>query len=694
MEISEIYGSSIFNDTVMRSRLPESVYKSLKATSRLGKPLDPEIADVVATAMKDWAISKGATHYTHWFQPLSNLSAGKHDSFLTFADKEKAKVVSEFTASALVRGEPDASSFPSGGLRNTFEARGYTAWDPTSPVFVRDGTLYIPTAFCAYTGEALDTKTPLLRSMQALNPQALRILKALGMQSSRVVMPTVGAEQEYFLVDRAQYEKRLDLKLCGRTLFGAKPPKGQELEDHYCGRIRLRVAEFMRDLDSQLWALGIPSKTKHNETAPAQHEMAPIFETVNIACDNNFLTMEMLRVTAKRHGLACLLHEKPFEGVNGSGKHNNFSISTDDGINFLNPGKHPEENRLFLLTLCALIESVDSYADLVRLAAASPGNDHRLGGFEAPPAIISMFLGEDLTSILTSIAQGISPSARKQQNLHTQVDILPNLSKDDADRNRTSPFAFTGNKFEFRVLGSSQSIAFINMVLTTALADVFSRFADRLENCADLDMEIAHIIADTMKLHGRIIFNGNNYAPEWVEEAKRRGLPILSSTVDAIDSMIAPKNMELFARHGVLTETECHARYEISLENAVKVVAIESETMLHMLRRQIYPAVVTYVGTVASAMHEMEAIGVRSKSAKEHLLKLTQLMDQIAEAGNTLENCCQEAKTIPLVQRARYVQDKMRPCMTALREACDALEAVMPADIWPMPTYTDLLYRV
>jgi len=695
MDITEIFGSKTFGDAVMRTQLPAKVYRSLKDTSLLGKPLDPEIADVVATAMKDWAISQGATHYTHWFQPLSNVTAGKHDSFLSFMDPENSSVVSEFSASALVKGEPDASSFPSGGLRATFEARGYTAWDPTSPVFVRDGTLYIPTAFCSHTGEALDAKTPLLRAMQALNPQALRILRVLGCKSFRVVSPTVGAEQEYFLIDRALYEKRLDLKLCGCTLLGAKPPKGQELEDHYCGRIRLRVADFMRDLDRELWSLGIPSKTKHNEAAPAQHELAPIYETVNIAADRNLLTMDVLRVVAKRHNLACLLHEKPFASVNGSGKHNNYSISTNDGVNFLSPGKHPEENKLFLLTLCALIESVDAHADLLRLSAATVGNDARLGGFEAPPAIISVFLGDALSGMLASIAKGIMPILGVNGDVNTDVDILPNLQKDDSDRNRTSPFAFTGNKFEFRMPGSSQSIAFANVVLTTAVTDAFSRFADRLERCEDLDTEVAHIISDTMREHSRVLYNGNSYSKEWVEEAKRRGLPILLSTLDALDCMTAKKNVELFSRWGVLDEVECRARHEIMLETFVKSVTVQAQTLLHMSKRQVFPAAAAYVAQVADEQGALERVGARNKALKAHLAQVNELLDQIGEATEALRVCCQDPPAHRHLRvQAQYVQDVLRPAMENLRTACDEMEAVMPEDKWPMPTYTDLLHRI
>lgn len=693
MEITEIFGSKVFDENVMRARLPAKTYKSLKATSMLGKPLDPDIADVVATTMKDWAISQSATHYSHWFQPLSGRTAGKHDSFLS--PSSDGRVMSEFSSAALIRGEPDASSFPSGGLRATFEARGYTVWDPTSPAFVRDGTLFIPTAFSSYTGEALDAKTPLLRSMQTLAPQAMRILRLCGNTTAKIVLPTAGAEQEYFLIDREKYEKRLDLMLCGRTLFGRKSPKGQELEDHYCGRLRLRVADFMRDLDEELWSLGVPAKTKHNEAAPSQHELAPIYETDNIACDHNLLTMDILRVTAKRHGLACLLHEKPFDGVNGSGKHNNFSIASDDGVNFLDPSKHPEENKLFLLTLCAIIETVDTYADLLRLSAATPGNDCRLGGNEAPPAIISVFLGECLTDILTSIAFNISPEVREMAKINEDIPVLPNLAKDDSDRNRTSPFAFTGNKFEFRMPGASQSIAFCNVVLNTGCADAFARFADRLEAAADLEREIAGIIADTVKNHGRIIFNGNNYTKEWAEEAKRRGLPILNSTLDALPAMIASKNVELFSRNNVLNETECRARYDIMLESFIKVISVEAETMLEIANRQIFPACVRYLGEISKCYTEAKRANADCSVVSIHTHELSDLICKLDAAMHTLAASCRDAAPKSgLKEQAEFMHNTVRPQMADLRRACDALEEIVAADRWPLPTYTDLLHRV
>jgi len=695
MDFLKIFGCKTFSDEVMREHLPDKVYRSLKDTSNLGKPLDPSIAEVVAAVMKDWAIGQGATHYSHWFHPLSNISAGKHDAFLSISPD--GRVVSEFSSTALVRGESDASSFPSGGLRDTWEARGYTFWDPSSPAFIRDGTLYIPTAFCSYSGQSLDSKTPLLRAMQALNPQALRILRALGNTGSRQVTPTVGAEQEYFLIDREMYESRLDLKLCGRTLIGARSPKGQELEDHYCGRIRLRVSAFMRELDEELWKLGIPSKTKHNETAPAQHEMAPIYQTVNIACDNNLRTMEVMRITAKKHGLSCLLHEKPFAGINGSGKHNNYSLTTDDGINFLSPGKNPAENKLFLLTLCALIEVADTYADLIRLSASTPGNDHRLGGYEAPPAIISMFLGEELTHIITSIAQGIRPNSGPASALNTGVDVLPSLLKDSNDRNRTSPLSFTGNKFEFRMLGSSQPIAFINVVLTTGLADIFSRFANKLESCDDLDTAVAHIVADTIQNHERIIFNGNNYTQEWLQEAEKRGLPNLTGCLDAIDSLCDKKNIALFDRQGVLSESECRARYEIFLESFIKVVSVEAETMLHMVQRQIYPAVVAYLGEVAESLNALEAAGMRNPSLHGYLEVLNEGVQELAGYCTDLRIACQTQQGCcpnQLRERASYFQNVVCRRMTELRECCDRLETIIGADKWPMPTYADLLHRI
>ncbi len=697
MDITEIYESKVFSDSIMRARLPEKVYRSLKETSRMGKPLDHEIADVVAATMKDWAISQGATHYSHWFQPLSGRTAGKHDSFINPGQffGEQGKVVSEFSSSALVQGEPDASSFPSGGLRAVFEARGYTVWDPTSPAFVRDGTLFIPTAFSAYTGEALDEKTPLLRSMRVLAPQALRIMRACGHVEARAVVATTGAEQEYFLVDRRLYEQRLDLRLCGRALFGRKPVKGQELEDHYCGRLKMRVSGFMRELDEELWRLGVPSKTKHNEVAPGQHELAPVYETDNIACDHNLLTMDVMRATAKKHGLACLLHEKPFEGVNGSGKHNNFSLMSDDGVNFLKPGKHPEENKLFLLTLCAILEAVDSHADLLRLSAASAGNDCRLGGNEAPPAIISVFLGDALSGILNGIAYNMSPEVRRRAEINDDLPVLPSLVRDNSDRNRTSPFAFTGNKFEFRMPGASQSVAFCNVVINTALADVFSRFADRLESCGDVEREVAGIVADTIKNHGRIIFNGNNYAAEWQKEAERRGLYTAPNSLSAYDCIVLPENIKFFTKNGVLNETECRARYEILLDVFIKTVALEAEVMLEMARRQLLPACAEYIGRLAGSFSALDGAGISQNSMREALETLSGSYDLAVAACKALDEVCAfNAAGLSLRDHAAKMQEDVRPAMEKLRAACDALEGMTPVSAWPVPGPDELLHSM
>ena len=690
---ADSFGCMVFNDSVMRENLPKETYESLRRSIDEGLPLDPAIAEVVARAMKDWAVSLGATHYTHWFQPMTNITAGKHDSFLT--TKKDGSVILEFSGKELVKGEPDASSFPSGGLRNTFEARGYTTWDCTSPAFVRDGTLYIPTAFCSYTGEALDTKTPLLRSMEVISNESLRILRLFGNHSSKRVIATVGAEQEYFLIDREKYEKRLDLKICGRTLFGAKPPKGQEMDDHYCGRIRLRVAQFMSDLDDALWKLGVTSKTKHNEVAPAQHELAPIFASANIACDSNQLTMEMMRIVAKKHGLACLLHEKPFAGVNGSGKHDNWSLSTDDGLNLLDPGKTPYENIQFLIFLCAIITAVDRYADLLRFSAASPGNDHRLGANEAPPAIISIFLGEQLTDALNRIAHGDAPAENVANLLETGVSTLPCLPKDDSDRNRTSPFAFTGNKFEFRMIGSSASIAPANYILNTIVAESLSEFADRLDDAADFDHEIKAIISDTVKQHGRIIFNGNNYTQEWVEEAERRGLPNLSNTVDAISAIANEKNILLLEKFGVLSRSEALARYEIMLENYTKLLNIEANCMIEMTKRQILPACMEFAGKMAYSSIQLEKANCYSNAVHQLTGKLAACIDRIDTALEALEKSLDKAHHIAsLEQDAVYYRDSVRPAMDALRAAVDEVETITSAEAWPMPNYTDLLHHV
>ncbi|HIZ56553.1 MAG TPA: glutamine synthetase III [Firmicutes bacterium] len=691
-DFSKTFGCKVFNDTVMRQWLPKNIYISLKRSISEGEPLQPHIADVVAEAMKNWASELGATHYTHWFQPMNNITAGKHDSFVT--PQGDGTAVVDFSGKELIKGEPDASSFPNGGLRNTFEARGYTAWDCTSPAFVRDHTLYIPTAFCSYTGEALDGKTPLLRSMDAISGQALRILRIFGNTSSKRVIATVGAEQEYFLIDRAQYEKRLDLKITGRTLFGANPSKGQQMDDHYCGRIRLRVADFMRQLDQELWELGVPSKTKHNEVAPAQHELAPVFESANTAIDHNQLTMELMRIVAKRNNLACLLHEKPFESVNGSGKHNNWSLATDDGYNLLDPGKTPYENMQFLVFLSAVIDAVDNYGDLLRMTAASAGNDHRLGANEAPPAIISIFLGEHLTSILEEIATGSEHAENLTRVLETGVATLPRLNRDDSDRNRTSPFAFTGNKFEFRMVGSSASISQTNFVLNAIVADTLSRFADRLQNAADFDNEVRKIVADTMKEHGRIIFNGNNYSDEWVQEAARRGLPNLSNTVDAITALREQKNIDVLVRQNILSESECHSRYEIRLENYSKTIDIEAHTMLEMLHRQILPAIIRFAGDTAASYNNLKTAGFENSAVQHLLWVLSENIIRIQKAATALKKALQEVDCTDILAQAQYYRDQVTNKMAVLRKAVDETEEFVSSDYWPMPTYTDLLHRV
>ena len=694
MNIEEIFGIRAFDDAAMKKRLPKRVYESLSRTRRLGENLDPSIADVVACAMKDWAIEQGATHYSHWFQPMNNFTAGKHDAFLSTTDGD-GRISLEFSSKALIRGEADSSSFPSGGLRATFEARGYTTWDPTSPAFVRDGTLFIPTAFCSYNGEALDAKTPLLRSMQAVSREGVRLLRALGNDTVSKVTPMVGAEQEYFLVDYNLYNQRLDLKICGRTLFGAKPSKGQELDDHYCGRIRIRVGEFMQDLDKNLWEMGIASKTKHNEAAPAQHELAPEYSTANIACDHNQLIMETMRKKRKKHGLACLLHEKPFANINGSGKHNNYSLCTDTGENLLKPGKNPENNLQFLLVLCAFLRGVDLYADLLRMSAACAGNDHRLGGCEAPPPIISMFLGNHLTSILQNIAKGDSPDSIVHQEMDIGVDAIPSFTKDETDRNRTSPFAFTGNKFEFRMVGSSQSLAYSEVVLNTILADSFHAFAERLEQVEDTDEEIRNIIRDTMHEHGRIIYNGNNYSQTWVEEAIRRGLPILRTSAEAFRTLTDPKNIQLFDQYRVFSPKETAARYEIQLENYIHVIQIEASTMLEIAKRQIIPSCIKYSGKIAQSLHEISACGMTPKRIQNHLETVTESVESIMALTDELESALNRSGSFEdLYQRAQYMAGEISEAMSRLRARCDALETIVDQKDWPMPTYTDLLHRI
>lgn len=687
------FGCKVFNDRVMRDKLSKGTYQSLRRSIDEGHPLEPAVAEVVASAMKDWAVEQGATHFTHWFQPMTTFTAGKHDSFIT-PTKEGLGIL-EFSGKELIVGEPDASSFPNGGLRNTFEARGYTSWDCTSPAFVREGTLYIPTAFYAYTGEALDTKTPLLRSNEAVNKQALRVLRAFGNTSATRVSPTVGAEQEYFLIDREKYEQRLDLKLCGRTLFGARPAKGQEMEDHYCGRIRLRVRQFMRDLDEALWELGVPAKTEHNEAAPAQHELAPVFGAVNVACDHNQLTMEVMREIAKKNGLACLLHEKPFQGVNGSGKHNNWSLSTNDGQNLLDPGKTPYENMQFLVFLSAVICAVDDYADLLRMSAANAGNDFRLGGHEAPPGIISIFLGEQLTDVLEHIAQGDVIDQTPSCVLETGVATLPKLPKDGSDRNRTSPFAFTGNKFEFRMVGSSASVATSSYILNTIVAESLCKIADRLEKCNDFDAEIQKIVQETVRDHGRIIFNGNNYTEEWVQEAAKRGLPNFNNTVDAITAMTAPKNIAVMEKHHVMSGAECHSRYEIMLENYCKIINIEAATMCEMMRRQILPAAIHYAGGLARSFSELKAAGIENTSIRELANRISTGVSEADATVSRLEDALETCTGIvDMLENARFHRDTIRSIMQELRDISDRMERFVSAEEWPIPTYADLLYRV
>ncbi len=691
--VIENFGIMVFNDSVMRERLPKHIYQSLKKTMNEGSELEKSVADVVASAMKDWAVEKGATHYTHWFQPMTGITAEKHDSFITVGGDGKALM--EFSGKELTKGEPDASSFPSGGLRATFEARGYTAWDPTSYAFVKDGTLYIPTAFCSYSGEVLDKKTPLLRSMEAIDKQAMRILRLFGNTTATRVNTTVGAEQEYFLVDRDLFKKRRDLMLTGRTLFGAKAPKGQEMEDHYFGHIKPRVSCYMTELDRELWKLGIYSKTKHNEVAPSQHEMAPIFETTNIATDHNQLTMEIMRSVAQRYNFALLLHEKPFAGVNGSGKHNNWSLSTNDGQNLLDPGKSPQENAQFLLFLSAVIKAVDEYAPLLRVSVASAGNDHRLGANEAPPAIVSMFIGDELENILKAIEVDEVGEKAEKQVLKLGVSVLPKLSKDSTDRNRTSPFAFTGNKFEFRMLGSSLNIAGPNIVLNTIVAEVLSQFADRLEKAEDFQNELHNIVKETYRDHKRIIFNGNNYSEEWVAEAEKRGLPNLVSTVDALPAFIDPKNIDVFIKNNVFTEAEIHSRYEILLENYSKTINIEALTMLDMAKKQLLPAMIEYIRMVCDALAAKKCLGLDLDLSVETELaqKLSCLETQFVSAVDKLESDVITAKGVSnILESAQYYHDPVFADMQALRAVADEIETLVGEEYWPIPTYTDLLF--
>ena len=693
--VTDTFSSMVFDDATMEARLPKDTYRTLQRTIKLGKHLDLSVANVVANAMKDWAIEKGATHFTHWFQPMTGVTAEKHDSFIS--PKDGGRIIMEFSGKELIRGEPDASSFPSGGLRATFEARGYTAWDATSYAFIKDGVLCIPTVFCSYGGEALDQKTALLRSMETINRQALRVLRLFGNGDVTSVKTTVGPEQEYFLIDKAQYDRRKDLIYTGRTLFGAKAPKGQELDDHYFGAIKPRVAAFMKELNEELWKLGVLAKTEHNEVAPAQHEMAPIFTTTNIAADHNQLTMELMQKVAKRHGLVCLLHEKPFAGVNGSGKHNNWSISTDTGINLLEPGETPYENAQFLLFLCAVIKAVDEYQDLLRISVASAGNDHRLGANEAPPAIVSMFLGSDLSEILDAIEQDTPYDSKEKEVMRIGVHTLPRFQKDATDRNRTSPFAFTGNKFEFRMLGSSESISCANTVLNTTVAEELRQFADALEGSSDFDADLHELIRKTIREHKRIIFNGDGYDESWVAEAERRGLMNLKTTPDALRHMLDPKNLALFTSHKVFSETELVARYEVKLENYCKIVGIEAATMLDMAKRDILPAMSDYSSQLAQAAGAKLALipGLDCSYEKDTVAALSSLMGDACRAVGKLEaDLGASGKIADTPSLADFYKDTIIPDMRVLRAAVDEMETMASSEKWPYPCYGELLFGV
>ena len=694
--VPEYFGSLVFDDRVMKATLASDVYASLKKTIDEGASLDNDVANAVASAMKDWAVSHGATHFTHWFQPLTGITAEKHDSFISPAPD--GRVIMEFSGKELIKGEPDASSFPSGGLRATFEARGYTAWDPTSYAFIKDKTLCIPTAFCSYGGEALDKKTPLLRSMEALNKQALRILRLFGNTDVKCVRTSVGPEQEYFLVDRTMYEQRKDLMFTGRTLFGAKPPKGQEMDDHYFGVIKPRVAAYMADLNEELWKLGVLAKTEHNEVAPAQHELAPIYTTTNIATDHNQLTMEIMQKVALRHGLVCLLHEKPFAGVNGSGKHNNWSMATDTGVNLLKPGETPYENAQFLLFLCAVIKAVDDYQDLLRLSVATAGNDHRLGANEAPPAVVSMFLGDELTAVLDAIENDKAYSGAQKTVMKLGVHVLPKFTRDTTDRNRTSPFAFTGNKFEFRMLGSSNSIACANIMLNAAVAESLRVYADRLEGAEDFESVLHDMIKETIKDHKRIIFNGNGYDDSWIKEAtEKRGLLNLRTTPDAMPALLERKNVEMLTRHKVFTPAEIQSRYEITLENYCKTVNIEAMTMVDMARKEIVPAVEAYVHELSDTLVAKKSAvpGVAARYETTTIERLAGLVDEIDAATAALETEIFKYKTITDVTEASHmIRDVILPRMAELRVVCDEAETLTAEKYWPFPTYEKLLFGV
>ena len=691
-KINDIFGSLVFNDAVMRERLPKATYRALKESMETGTDLTVDVANVIAAEMKNWALEKGATHFAHWFQPLTGMTAEKHDAFIS--PNGDGTVIMDFSGKELIKGEPDGSSFPSGGIRSTFEARGYTNWDPTSYAFIKEKTLCIPTAFCSYAGEALDEKTPLLRSMDAINKQGLRITKILGMNDVKKIVTSVGPEQEYFLVDRDIFEARPDLVYCGRTLFGSKPPKRQELHDHYFGAIKPRVKEFMEDLNNELWKVGILSRTEHNEVAPSQHEMAPIYTETNVALDHNQLTMEILKKVAERHDMACLLHEKPFAGVNGSGKHTNWSISTDTGIGLLDPGKKPEENTIFLITLAAVIQAADEYQDLLRVSVASAGNDHRLGGHEAPPAIISMFLGDELTNVVESIVSGTEPKKYDEAKMEFGATMLPTFMRDNTDRNRTSPLAFTGNRFEFRLTGSNMSIGDACYVLNTIVAESFRQFADRLEQADDVETEVKALLRDVLTKHQRIIFNGDNYTDAWVEEAEKRGLLNLTSTVEAIPYLIAKKNVELFKTHGIFSEVESYARYGIKIEGFCKIVNIEALTMIDMARRNIAPAVSSYCSELASAALAKKELGVNIKAESDVLSKISDLAAVFNDKIDVLEDAVLKAKEFKSAEQAKYFHDMVIPAMEELRSAGDELETLTAEEYWPFPSYGEMMFSI
>jgi glutamine synthetase len=693
-DIPALFGSMVFNETVMRDRLPKDVFKALKKTMSKGTHLELDVANVVANAMKNWAVENGATHFTHWFQPMTGTTAEKHDSFIS--PTNDGKIIMEFSGKELVRGEPDASSFPSGGIRATFEARGYTVWDVTSFAFIKDGTLCIPTAFCSYSGEALDKKTPLLRSMEAIDKQAIRVLKLFGDTTAQRVLTTVGPEQEYFIIDKEIFLKRPDLIYTGRTLFGSKPPKGQELEDHYFGTIKPRVSAFMKELDEELWKLGVYAKTKHNEVAPAQHELAPIFTTTNIATDHNQLTMELMKSIADKHGLVCLLHEKPFAGVNGSGKHNNWSISTDTGVNLLEPGDTPNDNAQFLLFLVAVIKAIDVYQDLLRVSVASAGNDHRLGANEAPPAIVSMFLGEELTEIIEAIESGKGYKNKEKLDMEIGVSVLPHFPKDTTDRNRTSPFAFTGNKFEFRMLGSAFSIGGPNIVLNTIVAETLSQCADSLEKSKNFKGDLAALIKKTISEHKRIVFNGNNYAEEWVVEAQKRGLSNLKTTVEALPEFISKKSIELFTKHHVFTDVEIHSRYEILMEAYCKTIHIEALTMVDMVKGDIFPASVNYQNDLLELLQRKKALGYYDSSLEENLItNISKLSASLLNKLTTLEKAILDTKEERnITDQARFYREKVFAAMVELRLDVDGLETLVAKKYWPFPNYGQILYSV